>query len=302
MKDDQEKLVETVKRLKKQYDFRGLFHFTDFLNLRSIISIGYLCSRNLCYANNIDFVDAYKQDKAYQGTNELKNFTRFYYVEKNNYDSMGNLPTPVYLLFSEEIICLDLATYSDGDANSNYTKYGTNHEFFNYVIDWDVVFNKNIVQNSLKGPVKQSLERKRRSELLIDEPVPLKYLKNIIFRCNADYKRACNMFGKNKMYAVEPNMFFNEKNYIKDYNIVYNSTIDSDVFILHFSSNLPVKNNENHEYCLYDLNGKLVRKTGVNFLESSNTEFNVEVNSLPHYPVKFKFWFYGVLSIEETIG
>ena len=235
-------------------------------------------------------------------SNEVKNCARFYYVEKNNYDSMVNLPVPVYLLFSEEIIYLDLASYSDGDADSSYTKYGINYEFFNYVIDWEVVFDKNIVQNNFKGPIKQSFVRKRRSELLIDEPVPLKYLKNIIFRCNADYKRACNLFGKNKLYTVEPHMFFNEKNFIKDYNIVYDNFIDSDVFILHFSSDLPVKNSDKHEYRMYDLNDKLIRKAQVNFLGSSSTEFSVEVNNLPEYPVKFKFWFYGVLCIEEIIG
>ncbi|MFA9423541.1 MAG: DarT ssDNA thymidine ADP-ribosyltransferase family protein [Sedimentibacter sp.] len=302
MKGDCEELRRTVRRLKKDYDFRGLLHFTDFLNLSSIISVGYLCSRDLCYANNIDFVDSFKQNTIHHTSKELINFTRFYYVEKNNVNYMENLAIPVYLLFSEEIICLSLATFSDGDADSKYSKYGADYEFFNYVIDWEVVFDKNIVQHSLNGPVKQSMVRKRRSELLIDEPVPLNYLKNIIFRCNADFKRACNLFGKSKLYLVEPHMFFNEKNYIKDYNIVYNKLIDSDVFVLHFSSNLPVENNEKHQYGLYDLNDKLIRKTGVTFIESSNTEFNVEVNNIPDYPVKFKFWFYGVLSIEETIG
>jgi len=302
VKGDHEKLRDAVDRLKKEHNFRGLLHFTDFSNLSSIINIGYLCSRALCYADNIDFEDAANQEIMDNTTSEVKNCARFYYVEKNNYNSMVNLPIPVYLLFNEEIIYLDLASYSDGSADSSYTKYGTNYEFFNYVIDWDIVFDKSIEKNSLNGAIKQSLERKKRSELLINEPVPLKYLKNIIFRCNADYKRACNLFGKNKLYTVESNMFFNEKNYIKDYNIVYNNFIESDVFILHFSSNLPVKNNEKHEYKLYDLNNKLIRISKVNFLESLSTDFNVEVNNLPEYPIKFKFWFYGVLCIEETIG
>jgi len=302
VKADHEKLRDVVDRLKKDYNFRGLLHFTDFSNLSSIINVGYLCSRALCYADNIDFEDAANHEIVDHTTNEVKNCARFYYVEKNNYNSMVNLPIPVYLLFNEEIIYLDLASYSDGSADSSYTKYGTSYEFFNYVIDWDIVFDKNIVKNSFNGSIKQSLERKRRSELLIDEPVPLKYLKNIIFRCNTDYKRACNLFGKNKLYIVEPHMFFNEKNYIKDYNVVYNNIIESDIFILHFSSNLPVTNNEKHEYRLYDLNDNLIRKAQVNFFESPSTDFNIEVNNLPEYPVKFKFWFYGVLCIEETIG
>ncbi|MDW5298572.1 MAG: DarT ssDNA thymidine ADP-ribosyltransferase family protein [Sedimentibacter sp.] len=302
MKDDHEQIRETVIRLKKEYNFRGLLHFTDFSNLTSIINIGYLCSRALCYANNIEFEDALIHENAIHIANEVKNYTRFYYVEKNKYDSMSNLPIPVYLLFSHELIYLDLAIYTDGDADSGYAKYGANYEFFNYLIDWDIVFDKKTSSDNFKGPLKQSFERKRRSELLVDEPVPLKFLNNIIFRCDADYKRACNLFGKNKLYTVEPNMFFNEKNYIKDYNIVYNPLIDSDAFILHFSSNLPVKNDVQHEYAIFDLNGKLIRKAQVNFLESSSTDFNVEVNNLPKCPFKFEFWFYGILCIEETIG
>ena len=40
-----------------------LLHFTDFSNLNSIISVGYLCSRYLCYANNIEFADVLDEEE-----------------------------------------------------------------------------------------------------------------------------------------------------------------------------------------------------------------------------------------------
>ncbi len=302
MKEGREKIKEKVKRLKDTYNFRGPLHFTDFSNLNSIIDIGYLCSRNLCYANNIDFYDAMDEESSSRIPVKVKGSTRFYYVERNNYDVMQRLNIPVYLLFNEEILYLDLAVYTFGNAELNTTLFGTDFDFFCFDMDWNVIFDKREASFCLNGPVGDLFCSIKQSELLIDEPIPLNQLKNIIFRCNADYKRACNMFGKNKMFLIEPHMFFNDENYITDYNIIYNIQLDSNVFILHFSTNEPVKNDGSHEYQLYDINDELIRTVKVSYMESDRTDFHVEVTDLPCLPVKFKFWFYGVLCIEETIG
>lgn len=295
MKSDCDKLKETVNKLKEEYKFRGLLHYTDFSNLSSIIEIGYLCSRALCYANNIEFMDAW--DKDIKAANDLKNCTRFYYEKKCN--SRLNMDVPVCLVFSEEIICFDLSVFTDGDADSIFTKFGTDNEFFSKKIDWKTVFKIEENENSNKNM--ELFRRKKLSELIIDEPVPIRYLKNIVFRSLADYKRACSLFGKNKAYSVETDMFFNEKNFIKDYNIMYDEKIDSNVFILHFSTNQPVEESGKNEYKLYDLEGSIMRSTKVKFPESASTDFNLEIMKT-EVSVKFKFWFNGILSIEETIG
>lgn len=302
MKEDCEKIRGTVKKLRDTYNFKGPLHFTDFSNLYSIINVGYLCSRDLCYANNIEFHDALDEETIKDIPSKVRGCTRFYYVEKNNYEAMQRLNNPVYLLFNDDILYFDLAIYTDGNADLRDTNFGMNFDFINYDIDWDVVFNKRSTSECLSGAVNDMFCRRKQSELLIDEPVPLSQLKNIIFRCNADYKRACHLFGKNKMFLVESDMFVNSKNYIQDYNIIYNSLMDRDVFILHFSTKDPVKNDDNHEYRLYDINDKLIRIAKVNFLESDSTDFHVEVARLPCLPVKFKLWFYGNLCIEEVIG
>jgi len=301
LKENHDKIKEEVMRLKEVYGFRGPLHYTDFSNLSSIIRIGYLCSRSLCYANNIEFFDV--SNEGGDGASEsIKRYTRFYFVENTNIDALRKLNTPVCLLFSWEIVYSDLAAYSDENADFGCCDIGDDYGFFSGKIDWELVFNKKVETEYFEGNVKEILRRKRQAELLIDEPVSIKHIKNIIFRCRADYKRACELFGKNKMFIVEPEMFEDDRNYIMDYNIVYNGSVDKDVFILHFSSKKPVKNDSGHEYSLYDVEGRLIRSAKVNFLESDSTDFHVEISGLPSVPILFKFWFYGILSIEETIG
>ncbi|ADQ14051.1 hypothetical protein [Halanaerobium hydrogeniformans] len=36
-KDNYKKLKAAINKLKSKYDFKGLYHFTDFKNLKSII-------------------------------------------------------------------------------------------------------------------------------------------------------------------------------------------------------------------------------------------------------------------------
>ena len=257
-------IKEISELLKENYNFRGLLHFTDFSNLNSIISIGYLMSRSLCYAYDIEFFEVKNEDSY------ANDYVKFYFTAKNH-EALHQLRTPIYLLFSEDLMGLDFSVLSNGVNEAAEIKQGIKFNF------------------------------KEQTQLLAAEPVSLKYLKKIIFRCEADYKRACNLYGKNKLYFVEPNMFFHEDNYIKDYSIYYNSIRHKDLFMLHFSTLYPVKNNDNHEYRLYDLNDGLLKTGKINFLESNGTDFNLEVK-MPEQPVKFKLWFYGVICIEEIIG
>ncbi len=264
MKGENDNNREIVKLLKDKYNFRGLLHFTDFSNLDSIINIGYLLSRTLCYAYNIEFFDvSIKKDYA-------NDYVRFYFTEKND-EALHRLKTPIYLVFSEDLIDLDSSVLSNGANEAAEIGQSNGFEF------------------------------KNQTELLVAGPVSLKHIKNIIFRCEADYKRACNLYGKNKLYIVEPNMFFNKDNFIKDYNIYYDSAKHRDLFVLHFSTNYPVKNDGNHEYKLYDLNGNLFRTVKIKFLESNSTNFNLEVIKTEQ-PVNFKLLFYGTICIEEVIG
>mgnify|MGYP006284852365 FL=1 len=61
-KKDYKELKSVIKKLKKDYNFKGLYHFTDFKNLDSIFDTGYLKSRFSCKNNNIDFIDAANEE------------------------------------------------------------------------------------------------------------------------------------------------------------------------------------------------------------------------------------------------
>lgn len=56
-KKDWEKIKEYIQSLNQKHNLKGLYHFTDFTNLRNILDAGYLYSRNDCERNKIEFTD-----------------------------------------------------------------------------------------------------------------------------------------------------------------------------------------------------------------------------------------------------
>lgn len=41
LKNDRDKIIETIEMLEKRYNFNGPLHFTDYSNLKSIFNSGY---------------------------------------------------------------------------------------------------------------------------------------------------------------------------------------------------------------------------------------------------------------------
>ena len=214
--------------------------------------------------------------------------------------SHPHIPIPVYLLFDEEILYLDYTVFADGNAGSQYTTYGKNYEFFNDIMDWDTIFHRGPIYLD-EGSYKWEFKRKRQAELLSTQPISLEYLRKIIFRCDTDYKRACNLFGKNDLYVVDRNMFYNERNFIKDYRIEIDNSINKRSLLLTFITNLPVDNHAKHEYKLFNMNNEQLSRVHIDYPLTFNTEFNLKIDNIPNTPFKFMFWFYGILSIEEQI-
>ena len=310
MKTDHNQIRRTVKRLRRDYGFKGPLHFTDFLNLESIINLGYIYSRNFCNDRDIKFNDVADQKVIRHTKLDVQNCARFYYKEKTmtlyrnegikEDGSFPHVPIPVYLLFDEEILYLDHTIFADGNAGSKYTTYGKSYEFFNDIMDWDTIFHRGPIYLD-EGPEKWEFKRKRQAELLSTQPISLKYLRNIIFRCNADYKRACNLFGESDLYVVDRDMFNNERNYIKDYRIEIDNSINKRSLLLTFSTNRPVFNHAKHEYKLFDMNNNQLSRVHIKYSQTNSTEFNLKIDTIPNTAIKFMFWFYGILSIEEQI-
>ena len=311
MKKDHGQIRQAVENLRGTYGFKGPLHFTDFTNLQSIKSSGVICSRNYCHDNKIDFYDVADQGVIKHTSIDVQNCTRFYYKEKTMtlYVNEGikedganpHIPIPVYLLLDEEIIYLDDTIFTDGNAGSQNTKFGDDCEFFNKIMEWDIIFHRDPIYLD-EGPEKWEFKRKRQAELLSTQPIPFKYVKSIIFRCRADYKRACNIFGENNLYLVDRNMFNNARNYIKDYNIEVVNSASKKHLLLQYSTNFPVTNHEKHGYELFDMNNNELKKTRIIYPESFSTSFRLKIEDVPDTPFKLRFWFYNILSIEEQIN
>ena len=140
-----------------------------------------------------------------------------------------HLPIPVYLIFDEELIYLDTSEFSNGNAAKSDINGG--FEFFDS-IDWNAVFH----DSSIDHKERDYIVNKRQAELLSSIPIPLSYCKNIVFRSEADKKRAINLFGEDNRFSVDLSIFSDKNvnryvnkpwhynNFIKDYEIKYSKS------------------------------------------------------------------------------
>lgn len=244
-KDDVEQIKNYINSLMTGYGFRGPLHFTDFTNLKSIFESGFLNSREFCNNNNINFTDVADKEIIDHTMMDVKQCVRFYYKEKTPtlYRNEGiklncekpHVPIPVYLLFDNELLYLDNTVYSDGNAKSRFTTFGDDYDFF-ASMDWRWIFDRDPIYAE-DGPEKWEIKRKRQAELLSLDPVPLNYIRKIIFRCSADEKRAINLFGYDDKYCINGSMFHNLHNYIYDYRISFRNNLSEVVFDIDFFNN-----------------------------------------------------------------
>lgn len=236
-KNDYKKIKEYAKQLKDKYNFKGLLHFTDFSNLEDILKGGYLRSRSECERRGIKFKDGANHEVLDKADEYVHNCVRFYYrgstptlyknegIKLSKYCDSVHVPIPVYLLFDKELLYLDNTYFTNGNATNS--DIGNNYDFFSNM-DWDTIFHN----KAFDACERDYIINKRQAELLSEDAVPLKYLKKIIFRCEADRKRAINLFGDDRRYKVDISLFSNknfssakyeedENNFINNYSIEF---------------------------------------------------------------------------------
>lgn len=252
-KGDWEKINKEIFKLEVEHNFKGPLHFTDYSNLKSILDSGFLSSREGCNKSNIEFLNGAESTVIDKTSKNVKKCVRFYYKELSltMYNNEGikinnqapHIPIPVYLLFDDEIIYHEDAVYSDGCAGSDYTSFGKSSRFFSG-IKWDIVFSRGSIPYEWPDNIRYRTKRIRQAELLMENPVDLKYLKKIIFRSKCDYKRAVNDFGELDLFEVNSNMFNCNNEFVKDYEILYNEK-DNNII---FNINLNIKNFNCYKY------------------------------------------------------
>ena len=268
MKNDAQ-LKETIEFMKANFKFEGLYHFTNFSNLKSIFESGYLLSRNDCYKSGMIFKDGASKDIISKTELNIQKFVRFYYkeqtptlyvnegIKKQKYINDAHCPIPVYLLFNESLIFHKDTYFSDGNAKVGRTKIDNTSSFF-ASIDWPVVFSRGQISNYGLG---MEAKRKRQAELLCSTPVSLDYLKCIYFRSITDKRRAINLYGNQPYFKVDLHKFSNKN--IQDCKEEYSNNFISD-----------------YKYKIIQNKSKLILAIKVEFNKANFNEYNLsyEVN------------------------
>ena len=309
-KSDKELFIELIDKLNGDYNFNGLLHFTDFSNLDSIFNTGYLKSRYECEEEEVEYLDVANQEVIQNTQENVKKCVRFYYKEKTPtlYRNEGikinneepHIPIPVYLLFDSKLVYSKSSVFADGNAGSSYTHFDRSSNFFANM-DWETIFSRGPIPYHMPEHARYEEKRKRQAELLYTNPVSLDYLKKIIFRCEADKKRALNLFTNNELYIVESSLFNNHRNYLVDYSMELNSN----------NLNLKLtfnKNNYkryNHRYKIIDINNdECFRDREININDSATgLTISGSINNLSNIQnIKFEYYMNEILCIEEFIN
>lgn len=264
-KKNKQEFITKIDNLKSEYSerrksnrnycqFEGVWHFTDYSNLKSIFERGSILSRNS--AKSLEsFLDGADKSVIKRADFAL-DCTRFYYrpqtptlfnnegVKIKEYLNLSNgetkdvginhLPKPVYMSFDESIIYDIHSIYSDGNMSSNATSHGKTLDFFQD-IQWDDVFYNDFSDREQR--------RIRQAELLYVGNLPLKkYLKKIYFRSETDLKQARTQFKDTEFVSYftledENNLLFSnvndkakagelyENNYIENYTLNKNKEL-----------------------------------------------------------------------------
>jgi hypothetical protein len=298
-----------IDQLKAEYNFKGLYHFTDFKNLHSIFKTGNLKSRAECQNNELDFLDAADEEVISKTKDKVKECVRFYFKEKtptlyrnegikvNN--SKPHIPIPVYLLFDYELIVLENTVFSSCNAASSYVEFGKSTDFLRNM-DWDKIFHRDPLPLE-SSPLKSEIISKRQAELLSLTDISLDYLNKVIFRSDADYKRAVNIFGEKVNFKVDSSIFNCNNNYIENYKVDitnYNTNKNVDFYFRFHKNNY---REYSHRVKIKDMKGNIIRNYKINFTDGSSLRYRYKIKNLPGTELKLEYYMNDILSVEETI-
>lgn len=224
---DHKKMLELINFL---FGFNGFYHCTDFTNFINIMKEGYLHSRK--GLENKKFTDAAMQSVVEHTDDRIKDYVRFYWRPKTptNYRNEGikaynteyHMPIPVYLIFDNEIGLHSNVKFTNMNASSSRSIITDKvSEILSF--SW-----KKIFYDSNRGAPFQGTIPYMCAEFLYPNKISTEFIKKIVFRCEADRKRAIRILGNNKLFIVDSSMFFNldatkdgKINYINDYRIVH---------------------------------------------------------------------------------
>lgn len=178
--------VEIIRRKideSCEFDFDGFYHMTVFQNVNSILTRGYLYSRNEAVSGNILKKDMEKYlpetKSVLQRTSEkIKDYVRLYFRPKTPvfFKFQQYFESVVLLKFNVKILCINNGRISSGNAG----KYNVNlmkiTDSSLKMLDCKTIFGSSDIPHSDYD------KNMRHTEILIPRLLSVKYLDEVIFQ------------------------------------------------------------------------------------------------------------------------
>lgn len=243
-----------LDKLSREYSFDGLYHYTDFSNLASILEKGYLYARNA--EENKKFYDAAKGANILRAPQEIKDCVRLFYKGNTptTYRNEGiivhpgeraHMPIPVLLKFSKEIFLHKDICYLEGSgsnviSNDDVITRVTESAVEATEFAWELIFERGSM--ALSKHIRELRTNLRNSEFLYPHSLSLSFLREIVFRTDIDRQNAMLRFDSkyNRLFSVDEKQFNLNKpdiNYPKEYSAcIEDNTIA--IEIKYFSTNI----------------------------------------------------------------
>ncbi|UGW84555.1 DUF4433 domain-containing protein [Bacillus velezensis] len=230
--------IETGLPPQKRWIPKYVYHFTDILNAKNILSTGYIYSRKS--ANELEYmqVDNASQEVINHTEEKCKAYARFYFRPKTptqfwnegirsaqqiNSELNAHCPVPVFFLFdSYSMLTLENSQFTYGNlATKNTALYNDDVSFKE--MPFSYVYHEGSFDSSLKSQIIYN----RHAELIVPEKTALKYLKMIVCRSNAEKETFINLldaqekeYYKSIIVVDTRNAFFNGCfTYVEDANL-----------------------------------------------------------------------------------
>ena len=273
--------MDWIRRSKRRWWPRFLFHYTDIQNAASILSLGFLHSRQHLEDERLLAVSS-GSDEVLAGTHpDIKNYVRLYFRPKTptQFYAEGvkssrtlstsrfpdaHCPVPVFFLFdSVEILSRDDCRFSDrGLASRNYQIMSTAQELAN--LDWGKIYHTGSIDFS--RPEESDIIARRMAEVVIPGHLDMKSLKWIYCRSEAEKDTLLHLLTGALRTQYEGRIFSAARSelFYRQHTYLESVRMDSDAAYLSFSPDTQSQG---------PFHLQAIIRSGHNIRQSENDEF-----------------------------
>lgn len=210
-----------ISALCPKYPHAGTFClFTDIANLPGIFSLGKLLCRSEALKQDCLRVDCASQQVLRSAPTWVQDYVRLYFAPatpmlyviegiKRQTDEWPECPQPVYLVFDSIVLTLPGVRLSDGNMGSRETIWQDASDDFFANLPFDDIYHRDVLP--MWGPENARIVRRRQAEVLLPGELSLNYLREVVFRSQAEHELAAGDLGSfptNIRTFIDENWFF----------------------------------------------------------------------------------------------